>query len=263
MRRPLVAGNWKMSLGPEGGAALIAELLPLVADSTGAVDVVVCPPYLALGAVAAALDGGGVSLGAQNCHWEEAGAFTGEIAPGMLLAVACQWVILGHSERRQLFGESDEGVNRRAVGAFAAGLRPIVCIGETLEERDAGRVEDVILGQLDRSLQGFTAEQLASVAVAYEPVWAIGTGRTATPEQAQQVHGLIRGRLRDSFGDASAEVIRILYGGSVKPDNAAELFGQADIDGGLIGGASLKAADFAAIANAARSTCGCHSEQEI
>jgi triosephosphate isomerase len=256
MRRPLVAGNWKMSLGPEGGAALIAELLPLVADSTGAVDVVVCPPYLALGAVAAALDGGGVTLGAQNCHWEEAGAFTGEIAPGMLLTVACQWVILGHSERRQLFGETDEGVNRRAVAALAAGLRVIVCVGESLDEREAGRVEEVVLGQLDRGLSGLTAEQLGSVAVAYEPVWAVGTGRTATPEQAQEVHGLIRPRLRETFGDAAANVIRILYGGSVKPDNAAELFGQADIDGGLIGGASLKAADFAAIVNAARDVAG-------
>ncbi|HCL30964.1 MAG TPA: triose-phosphate isomerase [Candidatus Latescibacteria bacterium] len=256
MRKPLVAGNWKMNLEPGRGAALVAELLPLVADSTDVVDVVVCPTNIGLAAASAALAGGGVTLGAQNCHWEEAGAFTGEVGPGMLLTVGCQWVILGHSERRLLFGESDEGVNRRAVGALAAGLQSIVCIGETLEEREAGHVEDVVLGQLDRSLQGFTAEQLASVAVAYEPVWAIGTGRTATPEQAQQVHGLIRGRLRDSFGAASAEEIRILYGGSVKPDNAAELFGQADIDGGLIGGASLKAADFAAIANAARSTCG-------
>jgi triosephosphate isomerase len=245
-----------MNLGPEDGSALIAELLPLVADSTGAVDVVVCPPYLALGAAAAALDGGGVTLGAQNCHWEEEGSFTGEIAPGMLLTVACQWVILGHSERRQSFGETDEGVNRRAVAALAAGLRLIVCVGESLEEREAGRVEEVVLGQLDRSLSGFTAEQLEPVAVAYEPVWAIGTGRTATPEQAQEVHGLIRPRLRETFGDAAADGIRILYGGSVKPDNAAELFGQPDIDGGLIGGASLKAADFAAIVNAARDVAG-------
>ncbi len=252
MRRPLVAGNWKMNLGPEAGSALIAQLLPLVAESTGDVDVVVCPPYTSLGAAAVALAGSQVGLGAQNCHWEEVGAFTGEVGPGMLLTVACQWVILGHSERRQLFSETDEGVNRRTMAALSAGLRTIVCIGETLEDRESGRVEEVVLGQLDHSLQGLTVEQLESVAVAYEPVWAIGTGRTATPEQAQQVHGLIRGRLRDTFGDAAAESIRIQYGGSVKPDNAAELFGQTDIDGGLIGGAALKAADFAAIVNAAR-----------
>ena len=235
---------------------MITQLLPLVADSAEAVDVVVCPPFTSLSAAAAALQGSTVGLGAQNCHWEEEGAFTGEVAPGMLLTIGCQWVILGHSERRQLFGESDEGVNRRTVAALAAGLRPIVCIGETLEERDAGRVEDVVLGQLGRSLQGLSTEQLSSVAVAYEPVWAIGTGRTATPEQAQEVHGLIRGRLRRTFGDAVADGIRLQYGGSVKPDNAAELMSQADIDGGLIGGASLKAADFAAIVNAAGDTAG-------
>ena len=256
MRRPLVAGNWKMNLSREAGSALIAEMLPLMPDTTDGIDVVVCPSYMALGAVAAALKGSRVTLGAQNCHWEEEGAFTGEIAPRMLLTVACQWVIIGHSERRQLFGETDEGVNRRAVAALAAGLRPIVCIGETLEEREIRRVEDVVLGQLDRSLDGFTTEQFESVAIAYEPVWAIGTGRTATPEQAQEVHGLIRGRLRETFGDVSADGTRILYGGSVKPDNATELFGQADIDGGLIGGASLKAADFAAIVNAARDVAG-------
>ncbi|MBT6144963.1 MAG: triose-phosphate isomerase [Gemmatimonadetes bacterium] len=256
MRRPLVAGNWKMNLSPEAGSALVTELLPLVAGSSAAVDVVVCPPYTSLAAVAAVLQGGAVTLGAQNCHWEEEGAFTGEVAPGMLLTVGCQWVILGHSERRQFFGESDEDVRRRAVAALAAGLRPIICIGETLEERDAGRVEDVVLGQLDRSLQGLSVEQLSSVAVAYEPVWAIGTGRTATPAQAQEVHGLIRDRLRRSFGDTAADGVRIQYGGSMKPDNAAELMAQTDIDGGLIGGASLKAADFSAIANAARDAVG-------
>lgn len=252
MRKPLVAGNWKMNLGPEEAVGLVSELGPLVAGSIDVVDVVVCPSFLSLSAAASALKGTGLTLGAQNCHWEESGAFTGEVAPQMLLTVGCQWVILGHSERRQLFGETDEGVNRRALAALAAGLRPIVCVGETLQEREAGRVEEVVLGQLDRSLQGFTVDQLASAAVAYEPVWAIGTGRTATPEQAQEVHGLIRGRLRTSFGDAAADNMRIQYGGSVKADNAVELFGQTDIDGGLIGGASLKASDFAAIANAAK-----------
>ncbi len=247
MRRPLVAGNWKMNLGPEAGSALIAQLLPLVAESTGDVDVVVCPPFTSLGAAAEALAGSQVGLGAQNCHWEEAGAFTGEVGPGMLLTVACQWVILGHSERRQLFSETDEGVNRRTVAALSAGLKPIVCIGETLEERESGRVEDVVLGQLDRSLQGLTVEQLASVAVAYEPVWAIGTGKTATPAQAQEVHAYIRKRLGENFGVDWAGNSRILYGGSMKPGNAAELLAQPDIDGGLIGGASLVEADFLGI----------------
>lgn len=251
VRRPLVAGNWKMNLGPDEGAALVGELLPAVAGSTGSVDVVVCPPFTSLVAAATALKGSQVGLGAQNCHWEESGAFTGEVSPQMLLTVGAQWVILGHSERRQLFGETDEGVNQRAKAALAAGLRPIVCIGETLEEREADRVDEVVLGQLDRSLAGLSAEQLRSVAVAYEPVWAIGTGRTASPQQAQDVHGSIRSRLVETFGAESAEGLRLQYGGSVKPDNAAELFGQTDIDGGLIGGASLKAADFAAIVNAA------------
>ena len=256
VRKPLVAGNWKMNLGPEQGAALVADILPLVADTSAAVDVVVCPTYTTLSAVAATLQGSAVGLGAQNCHWEESGAFTGEVAPGMLLTTGCQWVILGHSERRQLFGETDEVVNRRAKAALAAGLQPIICIGETLEERDAGRVQDVVLGQLDRSLEGFSTEQLAAAAIAYEPVWAIGTGRTATPEQAQEVHGLIRGRLSTVFGEVPAAGVRIQYGGSMKPDNAVELIGQQDIDGGLIGGASLKAADFAAIVQAASAGAG-------
>lgn len=256
MRRPLVAGNWKMNLGPSQGAALIADLVPLLKDATAAVDVVVCPPYTSLSAASAALQGSAVELGAQNCHWEESGAFTGEVAPGMLLTTGCQWVILGHSERRQLFGETDEAVHRRAQAALAAGLQPIICIGETLDERDAGRVQDVVLGQLDSCLDGFSAEQLARIAIAYEPVWAIGTGRTATPDQAQEVHGLIRDRLASSFGESPAGGVRIQYGGSMKPDNAAELLSQPDIDGGLIGGASLKAADFAAIVQAAQQRPG-------
>ena len=168
----------------------------------------------------------------------------------MLLTLACQWVILGHSERRQLFGETDEGVNRRARAALAAGLNPILCVGETLAQREAGKVESVVLGQVDRGLEGLSAEKIHSVVLAYEPVWAIGTGRTATPEEAQGVHALIRGRLSERFGEA-ADDIRIQYGGSVTPANAAELFGQADIDGGLIGGASLRADDFAAVVSAA------------
>lgn len=251
MRRPVVAGNWKMNLGPAEGAALVRDLLPRVEDVSADCDVVVCPPFTSLGAAAEALRGSRVGLGAQNAHWEASGAYTGEISPMMLLTVGCQWVILGHSERRQLFGETDDGVNRRTGAALAAGLLPIVCIGETLADRESGRVRQVVLGQMDRSLAGLSAQQVGTLAVAYEPVWAIGTGRTASPDQAQEVHGLIRGRLGETFGAAAAGAVRILYGGSVKPDNAAELFGRNDIDGGLIGGASLKVADFAAIVRAA------------
>jgi triosephosphate isomerase (TIM) len=249
MRKTIVAGNWKLNLGPGEGVALVKDLLPLVAG-VDTCDVVVCPPYLTLDAVGKALQGSKVGLGAQNVHWEESGAFTGEVSPSMLLTTGCRWVILGHSERRQLFGETDEGVNKRLFASLAAGLHPIVCVGETLEERDAGRVDDVVLGQIDRSLQGLSAEKAVATTVAYEPVWAIGTGRTASPEQAEEVHALIRQRLAQTFGEDTAQQMRLQYGGSVKPDNAAELFGQKNIDGGLIGGAALDAEGFAAIVRA-------------
>ena len=249
MRKTIVAGNWKLNLGPDEGVALVKDLLPLVAG-VDTCDVVVCPPYLTLDAVGKALQGSKVELGAQNVHWEESGAFTGEVSPSMLLTTGCRWVILGHSERRQLFGETDEGVNKRLFASLAAGLHPIVCVGETLEERDAGRVDDVVLGQIDRSLQGLSAEKAVATTVAYEPVWAIGTGRTASPEQAEEVHALIRQRLAQTFGEDTAQQMRLQYGGSVKPDNAAELFGQKNIDGGLIGGAALDAEGFAAIVRA-------------
>ena len=225
------------------------ELLPLLTDEAKC-DVVICPPYLTLSDAGKALQGSQIELGAQNVHWAESGAFTGEVGPSMLLTIGCRWVILGHSERRQLFGETDEGVNQRLSASLAAGLKPIVCIGETLGERDAGRVEDVVLGQLDRSLAGLTSQQATATTVAYEPVWAIGTGRTATPEQAEEVHAMIRNRLTAIFGEDAAQQMRVQYGGSVKPDNAAELFGQENIDGGLIGGASLDAESFAAIVHA-------------
>ncbi len=248
-RKRVVAGNWKLNLGPEEGIGLVQELLPLLTDEAKC-DVVICPPYLTLSDAGKALQGSQIELGAQNVHWAESGAFTGEIGPSMLLTIGCRWVILGHSERRQLFGETDEGVNQRLSASLAAGLKPIVCIGETLEERDAGRVEDVVLGQLDRSLAGLTSQQATATTVAYEPVWAIGTGRTATPEQAEEVHAMIRNRLTATFGEDTAQQMRVQYGGSVKPDNAAELFGQENIDGGLIGGASLDAESFAAIVHA-------------
>ncbi len=248
-RKRVVAGNWKLNLGPEEGIGLVQELLPLLTDEAKC-DVVICPPYLTLSDAGKALQGSQIELGAQNVHWAESGAFTGEVGPSMLLTIGCRWVILGHSERRQLFGETDEGVNQRLSASLAAGLKPIVCIGETLEERDAGRVEDVVLGQLDRSLAGLTSQQATATTVAYEPVWAIGTGRTATPEQAEEVHAMIRNRLTATFGEDTAQQMRVQYGGSVKPDNAAELFGQENIDGGLIGGASLDAESFAAIVHA-------------
>ncbi len=248
-RKRVVAGNWKLNLGPEEGIGLVQELLPLLTDEAKC-DVVICPPYLTLSDAGKALQGSQIELGAQNVHWAESGAFTGEVGPSMLLTIGCRWVILGHSERRQLFGETDEGVNQRLSASLAAGLKPIVCIGETLEERDAGRVEDVVLGQLDRSLAGLTSQQATATTVAYEPVWAIGTGRTATPEQAEEVHAMIRNRLTATFGEDTAHQMRVQYGGSVKPDNAAELFGQENIDGGLIGGASLDAESFAAIVHA-------------
>ena len=248
-RKRVVAGNWKLNLGPDEGVALVESMLPLIEEDVDC-DVVVCPSYVTLGAVGKALQGSLIELGAQNGHWAESGAFTGEVGPSMLLTIGCRWVILGHSERRQMFGETDEGVNRRLLCALSVGMKPIVCVGETLEERDAGRVKDVVLGQIDRSLSGLDPQQACSTTIAYEPVWAIGTGRTATPDQAEEVHAMIRHRLSSTLGDETAQQMRLQYGGSVKPDNAAELFGQDNIDGGLIGGASLDAESFAAIVRA-------------
>jgi triosephosphate isomerase len=217
-----------------------------------AADVLVCPPFTALLAVAEALRGGPVLLGGQNMHWEEEGAFTGEIAPRMLRDAGCTHVVLGHSERRQLFGEVDENVARKAQAAFKHGLIPIVCVGETLAERDADRTMEVVERQTERALRGLTPDQAAAAVIAYEPVWAIGTGRNATAEQAQEVHAFIRRLVARSHGDAAAAALRILYGGSVKPDNAAALLAQPDVDGALVGGASLKAASFLDIVRAAR-----------
>ncbi len=251
MRRKFVAGNWKMNKAADAAVALIEAIKPLVAGLTADRDVVVCPPFTSLSAARTALAGSGIGLGAQNLHWEPAGAYTGEISADMLLTSGCTHVILGHSERRQYFGETDETVNRKLNAALKAGLAPIVCVGETRQEREAGRIEAVVLGQISGSLQGLSPAQAALVTVAYEPVWAIGTGLTATAAQAEEVHALIRGRLAALFGAEVASAMRIQYGGSVKADNAAELFGQANIDGGLIGGAALDAASFAAIVKAA------------
>ncbi len=245
-RRPFVAGNWKMhKTAPEAAAFVRA----FAAGVTDGVDVAVCPPFTALAAAVEAAQGTPVAVYAQNVHQAEKGAFTGEVSAGMLLDAGVDGVLIGHSERRQLFGETDEDVNEKAARAHAAGLRVILAVGETAEEREAALTEIVLERQVRAGLDGFTAEQVAATTIAYEPVWAIGTGLTATPEIAQAAHAFIRGLVEGIHG--VGERVRIQYGGSVKPDNAGELFARPDIDGGLIGGASLDPADLAAIAAAA------------
>ncbi|AKU90460.1 triose-phosphate isomerase [Vulgatibacter incomptus] len=250
LRNKFVAGNWKMHLSVAEGVALVTELRALL-DGVAGVRVAVAPAFTAIHPVADALRGSLVEIGGQNVHWEKQGAFTGEVSPEMLVEAGATCAIVGHSERRQLFGETDEGVRKRARAALDAGLTPIVCVGETLAERDAGRTLEVVGAQVRAGLEGFDANDLAKLAIAYEPVWAIGTGRTATSAQAQEVHAAIRAILRELVGDA-ADCVPIQYGGSVKPENAAELMAQPDVDGALVGGASLSAASFAAIVRAAR-----------
>jgi triosephosphate isomerase (TIM) len=237
-RRPLIAGNWKMYKTCEEAVATARRLASLVPDSAPA-EVMIAPTYTALFPVAEAIRGSRVALGAQNLFWEKEGAFTGEISAGMLLSAGCTHVIIGHSERRQYFGETDETVNRRIRAALDAGLVPVFCIGETEAERDAEKTFSVLDKQVQMGLEGFSSADLAQLVVAYEPVWAIGTGKTATSDQAQEVHQYVRERLARIFGDELAGVVRILYGGSVKPDNVRELMGKPDVDGALVGGASL------------------------
>jgi triosephosphate isomerase (TIM) len=253
MRQVIVAGNWKMHLDV-GAARQLAEDIRrgLDAGADHVFRTVLCPPFPFLSAVHAALDGSAIDLGAQNMHVEASGAFTGEVAPGMLTSVGCTHVILGHSERRQYSGEDDALINRKAKAALLYDLTPILCVGETLTEREGGRTNDVVTRQIRGVLDGMDPAQLQRSILAYEPVWAIGTGRTATADQAQDVHALIRREIAAVHGIASADAIPILYGGSVKADNAAELFSREDVDGGLIGGASLMAGDFLAICEAAR-----------
>ena len=249
-RRILIAGNWKMNKTSAEGAALVKEIAAgLPAGSLP--EILVCPPYLTIPAVVEAAKGSALEVGAENVHWAASGAYTGEVSTAMLLDAGVTHVIVGHSERRQYFGETDETVNKRARAAIAAGLTAIVCIGETLEEREAGKLNEVIERQMKVGLAGVTAADCAKLVIAYEPVWAIGTGKTATPDQAQEVHALIRATLAGLVGAETAETVRIQYGGSMKPSNAAELLAKKDIDGGLIGGAALKAADFAGIVAAA------------
>lgn len=246
----LVAGNWKMFTDRARAVELAAEVGRATVAARDAVTVAVCPPFVSLDAVGYVLRDTHVRLGAQNLHHEDEGAFTGEVSAPMLASVDCHFVIVGHSERRQLFGETDDSVNRKVHASMRHGLVPIVCVGETLEERERGEEEAVVRRQLTEGLADVSLGETRALVVAYEPVWAIGTGRTASPEQAQAMHQTIRERLAEVLGAAGRDV-EILYGGSVKPDNAAELFAQPDIDGGLIGGASLKANSFAAIVEAA------------
>lgn len=253
MRRKFVAGNWKMNTDRSTGPELAKAIAAGVPASCG-IDVLVAPPFPYLLPVGDAVAGSGVLLGGQNASSESPGAFTGEVAIEMLADVGCRFVILGHSERRQLLGESDETVNRKAKAAISKGLGVILCIGETLEERDGGQTESVLKSQLTGSLADLEAGQLADLVIAYEPVWAIGTGRNATPEQAQAAHAFIRAWLSDQFGSGVGEATRIQYGGSVKPENAATLLSQPDVDGALVGGASLKADSFLAIIRAAEET---------
>ena len=245
-RTKLIAGNWKMYKNPEQTVAFFRDFLPLVKDHTRD-QILVCPPFVDLPAAAEAARGSNVFLGAQDMHWEKEGAFTGEISSGMLQAVGCTHVILGHSERRQYFGETDDIVNRKLKAALEAGLTPVVCVGEVLEEREANLTEDVLRRQCMRAFHALSGKKASKLVVAYEPVWAIGTGKTATPQLAADAHSLIRGEAAKAFGDEFAATLRILYGGSVKPENAKALMAEEEIDGALVGGASLDPTSFSAI----------------
>jgi triosephosphate isomerase len=249
MRQPFIAGNWKMFTNTATARDLATAVVTGVGSSTS-VRVAVCPPFPYLATVADALRGSSVALGAQNCYPEKEGAFTGEVSPVMLADVGCRWVILGHSERRHVLGENDAVINRKIKAALAAGLGVIFCVGETLQEREEDRTESVLETQLTGGLDGLEAPEIGRMVVAYEPVWAIGTGRNATPEQAQQAHAFIRRQIGKEFGEEAAAALLIQYGGSVKPENAASLLNQPDVDGALVGGASLKAEQFLAIVKA-------------
>ena len=250
MRTPIIAGNWKLNKTPHEAVNLINELKRELANATG-VDIVVCPPFTDLADAADILVEQNIALGAQNVFWEESGAFTGEVSASMLKDLGVRYVIVGHSERRQYFGETDTTVAKRIRACLKHGLIPIVCVGEDLAEREGNRTFSVIQTQIEGSLAGLTPDEMKIMAVAYEPVWAIGTGKTATPQQAQDVHAFIRGLLTKIFGADTAQAVRIQYGGSVTPENSAALMANPDIDGALVGGASLKAVSFAAIVTSA------------
>lgn len=251
LRKAVIAGNWKMNKTRPEAKELLEAIKPLVANAEGKVEVIACVPYTNLETAVAATAGSNVKVGAENVHFEKSGAFTGEISADMLVEVGVEYVVLGHSERRQYFGETDETVNKRTKAALAAGLRPIVCVGELLWEREANITEEVIARQIKLDLAGVSADDIKKTIIAYEPVWAIGTGKTATADQAQEVCAFIRATLAKLYGAAVADAVTIQYGGSMNAGNAAELLSKPDVDGGLIGGASLKANDFNTIVQAA------------
>ncbi len=247
MRKKVIAGNWKMNHNPEEAKKYLEEFIPMVKDATS--EVVLCVPYLDLKCMVKHANGSNVHIGAQNMHWEEKGAYTGEISGSMLQSIGVEYVIIGHSERRQYFAETDDTVNKKIKVAFANNLKPIVCVGETLEQREAGKTKEVITAQTRCALEGLTEEQVANTIIAYEPIWAIGTGKTATSEDANNSIKEIREEICKIYGQKVSERVIIQYGGSVKPSNAKELFSTSDIDGALVGGASLKPEDFAGIIN--------------
>jgi len=246
MRKKVIAGNWKMNMDLHQSQKLVSEIISGLGKDNKT-EVIVCPPFTSLGEVSSLLKGTQVKLGAQNMYYEEGGAYTAEISADMLKSVGCEYIILGHSERRVIFSESDELINKKVKTALSKGLKPIFCIGELLEQRESGETIKVISAQIEKGLEGITAEQMKNIIIAYEPVWAIGTGKTATPEQAQEVHLFIRELTAKKFSSSVAEKIIIQYGGSVKPDNSGELLSQKDIDGALVGGACLKADSFLSI----------------
>ena len=247
MRKAIIAGNWKMNKTVDEAVKMIEELKPLVKDAT--CDVVVCPTFVCLDAVKKACEGSNIKVAAQNMHFEESGAFTGEVAPGMLEAMGIDYVVLGHSERREYYNETDEALNKKVKAAFAHNLTPILCCGETLEQREAGVTNDFIACQIKLDMAGLTNEQAAKVVIAYEPIWAIGTGKTATKEQANETISAIRKVVEGMYGKEVADAVRIQYDGSVKPNTIKDQMAMSDIDGALVGGASLKAEDFSAIVN--------------
>ena len=249
LRKAVIAGNWKMNKTPAEATALINEMKPLVADAD--CEVVLCVPFVDLSAAIAAAEGSNIKIGAENCHWAESGAYTGEVSTGMLKEMGVEYVVIGHSERRTYFGETDQTVNLRTLAALKAGLKPIVCVGETLEQRELGYTETLLKFQTKMALTNVSAEELKNVIIAYEPVWAIGTGVTATDDQADEGNGFVRAAIAEAYGADVAETVTIQYGGSMNAGNADALVAKYHVDGGLIGGASLKAPDFATIVKAA------------
>jgi len=246
MRKPIIAGNWKM-YKTTGEALELVNGLKNELKGEASVEIVVCPPFTAISKVAEALKGSNIGYGAQDLHWGDEGAYTGEVSPKMLTDLGCKFCIIGHSERRSYFGETNETVNKKVKAALKHGLTPIMCVGERLEERDSGKTFDVVRDHIEGGLAGLPKEDVAKIVIAYEPVWAIGTGRNATPEQAQEVHKFIRDLLKKGYGEDVSSKVRIQYGGSVKPDNTKGIMAGADVDGALVGGASLKVKDFAEI----------------